>query len=63
MPQTVLLTGISGFIGLYCAKELLDSGFTVRGTIRSKLKEQAVCDTMKSNNVNIENLESTTFQK
>ena len=57
MPQTVLLTGISGFIGLYCAKELLDSGFTVRGTIRSKHKEQAVCDTMKSNNVNIENLE------
>ena len=57
MPQTVLLTGISGFIGLYCAKELLNSGFTVRGTIRSKLKEQAVCDTMKSNNVNIENLE------
>jgi len=57
MPQTVLLTGISGFIGLYCAKELLDSGFEVRGTIRSQPKEQDVRDTMKRNNVNSENLE------
>ena len=57
MSQAVLLTGISGFIGLYCAKELLDSGFKVRGTIRSQQKEQVVRDTIKRNNVNIENLE------
>ena len=31
MSQTVLLTGISGFIGLYCAKELLDAGFKGKG--------------------------------
>ena len=35
MSQTVLLTGISGFIGLYCAKELLDAGYTVKGTVLS----------------------------
>ena len=35
MSQTVLLTGISGFIGLHCAKELLDAGFKVKGTVRN----------------------------
>jgi len=34
MTKTVLLTGISGYVGLYCAKELLELGHTVRGTVR-----------------------------
>ena len=46
MEKTVLLTGISGYIGLYCAKELLNSGFKVRGTIRSLKKESVVLNTL-----------------
>ena len=56
MSQTVLLTGISGFIGLYCGKELLDAGFKVRGTVRNLAKQQEVIDAMKSNNISIKNL-------
>ena len=32
--KTTLLTGISGYIGLHCAKQLLEAGYTVRGTVR-----------------------------
>ena len=42
MPQTVILTGISGYIGLHCARELLDARFNVRGTIRDPKKESVV---------------------
>ena len=35
MKNTILLTVISGYIGLYCAKELLDAGYSVRGSIRN----------------------------
>ena len=57
MSQTVLVTGISGFIGLYCAKELLESGFTVRGTVRNSGKEKAVLEAMRKNQVKTEHLE------
>lgn len=33
--QTVLVTGISGFIAKHCALELLRGGYAVRGTVRS----------------------------
>ena len=56
MSQTVLLTGISGFIGLYCAKELLDAGFKVKGTVRNSAKQQEVIEVMKSNDISIKNL-------
>jgi nucleoside-diphosphate-sugar epimerase len=36
--KTTLLTGISGYIGLHCAKELLEAGYAVRGTVRSQTK-------------------------
>jgi dihydroflavonol-4-reductase len=49
MSRTVLLTGISGFIGLYCAKELLHAGFKVRGTIRCPKKELVVRNSLKLN--------------
>ena len=35
MIKTILLTGVSGYVGLYCAKELLELGHTVRGTVRN----------------------------
>ena len=36
--ETVLVTGISGYIGLHCAKELQANGYKVRGTVRSQDK-------------------------
>ena len=42
LSKTVLLTGISGYIGLHCARELLDAGFEVRGTIRDSKKVSVV---------------------
>jgi dihydroflavonol-4-reductase len=48
MPTTVLLTGISGYVGLHCAKQLLDAGYIVRGTVRSKRKEDEARDTLQS---------------
>lgn len=35
---TVLVSGASGFIAVHVVKELLDRGYTVRGTVRSKEK-------------------------
>mmetsp|Transcript_36889 Transcript_36889/g.119974 ORF Transcript_36889/g.119974 Transcript_36889/m.119974 type:complete len:340 (-) Transcript_36889:52-1071(-) len=38
MPQKVCLTGASGFLGSWCAKLLLEQGFIVHATVRSKEK-------------------------
>lgn len=32
---TVLVTGASGFLGLWCVRKLLEAGYRVRGTVRS----------------------------
>ena len=40
MSKSVLVTGISGFIGLYCAKELLDKGYKVICTVRNSAKRE-----------------------
>lgn len=48
MSQTVLITGISGYIGLHCAAEALREGYQVRGTVRSQHKEREVRDTLNS---------------
>lgn len=44
MPQTVLLTGITGFIAKHIARDLLDRGYHVRGSLRSPSREQEVID-------------------
>jgi dihydroflavonol-4-reductase len=36
--STVLVTGVSGYIGHHCAAELLKKGYNVRGTVRSLSK-------------------------
>ena len=54
--KTTLLTGISGYIGLHCAKELLEAGYGVRGTVRSQAKGQEVRDTLRGASVDISNL-------
>ena len=44
--KKVLLTGISGYIGLHCAVELLKQGYAVKGSIRSLSKAEKVADTI-----------------
>ncbi|MCH2214680.1 MAG: NAD-dependent epimerase/dehydratase family protein [Flavobacteriales bacterium] len=40
--KKVLLTGISGYIGLHCAVELLKKGYTVRGSVRNLKKADSI---------------------
>lgn len=56
MTSTVLLTGISGYIGLHCAKQLLEAGFFVRGSVRSVEKSREVLDTLAACAVDTRNL-------
>jgi dihydroflavonol-4-reductase len=41
MTERVLVTGITGYIGQHCGAELLNHGYEVVGTIRSKAKGDA----------------------
>jgi dihydroflavonol-4-reductase len=38
----VTVTGASGFIALHCVRELLERGYRVRGTVRSRTSEQSL---------------------
>ena len=46
--KKVLLTGISGYIGLHCAVELLKQGYAVKGSVRSLSKADSVTKTIKN---------------
>ncbi|WP_329126719.1 NAD-dependent epimerase/dehydratase family protein [Streptomyces sp. NBC_01465] len=48
MPETVLVTGGSGYIAGWCIVELLRSGYDVRTTVRGRDKEQAVTDAVST---------------
>ena len=54
--ERVLVTGISGFIGLHCAKELLNQGFEVRGSIRDMKKADEVLITLAAASVDTRHL-------
>lgn len=45
--KKVLLTGISGYIGMHCAVELLKQGYSVKGSIRSLSKAEDVTKIIK----------------
>ena len=57
MSHSVLITGISGYIGLHCAAEALRSGYRVRGSVRKASKEQEVRETLEAASVDTANLE------
>jgi dihydroflavonol-4-reductase len=42
MNDTVLVTGVSGYVGQHCAAELLRQGFRVRGSLRNAQAADAV---------------------
>ncbi|KAL1948482.1 hypothetical protein VTO73DRAFT_12557 [Trametes versicolor] len=46
-PATVLVTGVSGFSGIWIARALLESGYAVRGTVRSEAKAAHVATIFK----------------
>ena len=56
MNKKVLLTGVSGYIGLHCAKTLLENGYNVIGSVRTADKENEVKSTLNSASVSIKNL-------
>lgn len=46
MSETVLLTGLTGFIAKHVALVLLDAGFRVRGTVRDRAAGEAARETL-----------------
>lgn len=47
MPDRVLVTGVSGFLGGHVALQLLHSGYAVRGSVRNLAKADAVRATLE----------------
>ena len=57
MTDRVLVTGISGFLGGHVALQLLEQGYTVRGSVRSLDKAERVKSTLTANGADLSRLE------
>ncbi|KAK9370785.1 hypothetical protein V1509DRAFT_614700 [Lipomyces kononenkoae] len=57
----VLVTGGSGFVGLYCIIDLLNAGYQVRTTVRSLSKSSFVKDSLRAGNIAESSLERLSF--
>lgn len=47
--ETVLVTGGTGFVGMYCLLQLLQKGYAVKTTLRSLSKKEEVLETLRAN--------------
>lgn len=56
-PDRVLVTGISGFLGGHVALQLLNQGYTVRGSVRNLARAGKVKATLAANGADISRLE------
>ena len=54
--EKVLVTGSTGFIGLHCIHQLIEKGYSVSGTLRSKSREEEVRSSLKKANLSDANL-------
>jgi dihydroflavonol-4-reductase len=61
MTETILLTGISGFIAKHVALKLLNAGYAVRGTIRSAKRADEVRAAIKPHLTDPSALDRLTF--
>lgn len=57
MPDRVLITGVSGFIGSHVTERLLAKGYNVRGTVRNKVKGQKIVEALAANGSDVSKLE------
>ena len=56
MPDTILVTGVSGYIAKHVAHGLLQRGYKVRGTVRSMAKGEQVKSDLAATGVNVSGL-------
>lgn len=57
MSDRVLLTGISGFLGGHVALQLLNSGYTVRGSVRNLQRADKVRETLRRHGADVSRVE------
>lgn len=57
MPDTVLLTGITGFLGGHLARELLASGYHVRGSLRNPARAKVTSEALAAMGADTSRLE------
>src|ERR1700744_6411574 len=51
--ETVLVTGGTGFVAVHCILQLLEKGYKVKTTLRSKARKEEVLEMLKNGGVSV----------